>query len=395
MEIPRRKPQPWKIVLLGLMSLACLAGLWKVVSTSNLGGADFMAYWSAARLLRLGQNPYDPQLMQETLGSLGTLGSGYMPMAWNPPFLFIFLLPFTLLPYDTARFAWLLTNSLMVLGAALMLIRLYFPKGRGTQKLLFLLMAFTLPQVLVGILIGQVTYLVLLGLVGALALMQKKKWFLAGMFLVLTSIKPHMVVLALLFLLIMMARQRRFSGWAGLASAAVLCIAALFLLRPAWVQDLIGVMGIAPVGWATPTIGGLLSHLGVTEVVRYLIVLLLPLPVLLACRKIEIKPERAVAVLTLVTVPLTFFGWSFDQNLLLLPLAQVFYWVNELKNQNLRLAFGAALGISVVANWCLRFMNLNDIVFLWFPLFCWLLYGAAWWLHRKRRAAIDHPAGAA
>jgi len=380
MKAMRIPPRRWlTLALLALLMLVFLFGLWQVTAQSNLGGEDFVTYWAATSLVRDGLNPYDPALMRAVQESLVPLGAEYTPMAWNPPPLFVFLLPLTLLPYDPARFVWLLWNLAIVAGCSLLLARLYFPAGARRWTGLFLLFAFSLPQVVVGIFMGQVTFLVFLGLTAALVLIRKEKWFWAGAVLVLTSIKPHMVVLVLVYLLlIMMMSSRRRAGWLGLGLAGLACGVLLFLLRPEWVRDLLGEMSIAPVHWATPTIGGLLSHYGAGEAARYIIVLLLPLPVLLARRQKALSVEFSAALLTLLTVPCTFFGWSFDQVILLVPAAQVFAWLAGVERRGVRVGFALAIAGGVVVNWVLRFLNINDLFTLWYPLYWWLLFGLAW-----------------
>ena len=109
-----------------------------------------------------------------------------------------------------------------------------------------------------------------------------------------------------------------------------------------------------------------------------MIVLLLPLPVLLARRQKTLGVEFSAALLTLLTVPCTFFGWSFDQVILPLPAAQVFAWIAEVERRGVRMAFALAIAGGVVANWVLRFLNINDLFYLWYPLSWWLLFGLAW-----------------
>jgi hypothetical protein len=379
MKKPANHFPRWLVVgLLALLGLTCAFLLWRLVTTRNLGGEDFVVYWAATTLVRTGQNPYDPALMRGVLETLIPVGADYTPMAWNPPFLFIFLLAFTWLPYATAKFAWLIVNLLIVLSACLMLRRLYLPAEKPAVVFLFILFAFSLPQVVVGIFMGQVTFLVFLGVVTCMFLIKKERWFWAGAALILTSIKPHMVVLVLIYLLLLMLRRRKLQGWAGLAFAGAVCIAGLFLMRPEWVSDLLGELKIAPVHWATPTIGGLLSFYRVTEAARSSILIFLPLPFLLAFREGKIKMEFSVALLTLITVPTTFFGWSFDQTILLIPAALVFHWIVYMENKALKTVLVIAISGASLVNWGLRLAQVNDVFYVWYPLAWWLIFGLAW-----------------
>lgn len=389
MHIIKHIPR-WLITgLLISLGLGCLVILWNIAYVTNLGGEDFVVYWSATYLFHNGLNPYNPALMRGVLQTLIPIAPDYTPMAWNPPFLFIFLLAFAWLPYTTAKFIWLITNIVTVLVATLMLARMYFPAGKHNLVLIYVLFAFSLPQVVVGIFIGQVTFLVLLGVVACMLLIKKGQWFWAGTVLILTTIKPHMVILVLIYLLLIMARRRKYQGWAGLALAGLICVAGLFVFRLEWVKDLIGEMSIAPVHWGTPTIGGLLSYYGVSEAARYMILLFLPLPIILARYEAIVKLELAVALLTLITVPTTFFGWSFDQTIMLIPIALVFSWMIRSKNKAVKAGFFIAIGIALVVNWSLRIFNSDDVFFVWYPLFWWIIFGVFWYLSTTKIAAQD------
>jgi len=368
-------------LLLGLLILAglvCTLLLRNIPSTTSLGRNDFIGYWSATYLLRSGQNPYDLQLMDQLQHVQMKTGLDATIMAWNPPTLFVLLLPLSWLSFTTARFVWLTINLIIVLTASLMVARLYIPKGNNAFALIFLAFAMGFPQVLSGFYMGQVTFLVYLGLVGCMVLIRKGQWFWAGAALILTIHKPQLVVLPLIYLLIIMARQGQYRGWAGLFMAGAVCSIILFILRPACISDVLGEMKIAPVHWATPTIGGFLSYLQITELARSLILLLLPLPFILALTPAGISMETAVALLTLITIPTTFFGWSYDQTMLLIPVAQVFGWMSGSRNKIVNFWFGLAMIIALGFNYIERARATNEVYYLWVPLFWWILFGVSW-----------------
>jgi hypothetical protein len=180
-----------------------------------------------------------------------------------------------------------------------------------------------------------------------------------------------------------MAFRRKWDGWIGFLCAGMACVAVLSLIHPAWLQDYFGLTQIAPVYWATPTIGGLLSDLGITNVARYAIVVLIPVSIILAHPRFALPIETTVAWLTLVTVPFTFFGWSYDQSLLLIPAAQVATWLSHIDRLWIKLSFaGAILLISVVIV-VQRFQNLSEIGFVWVGIAWLVLYSAVWMLHRQ------------
>jgi hypothetical protein len=381
MKSMRKNIPPWvPVSLLILVGLVCLILLWNAASTTSLGDEDFIAYWSATHLLSNGLNPYDPELIRNLENAQTGRGLVNALMAWNPPFLFVFLLPLAWLPFSIAKFVWLIANILIVVSGSVMLTRLYLPPGNNLIIIIYLLFAFSLPQIVTGIVMGQVTYLVFLGLVACMALIKKEQWFWAGAVLILTTVKPHVVVLPVIYLLIYMAVHRQYRGWIGLMVAGLACLGVAFLFRPQLANDLMGEMAIAPVHWFTPTIGGLLSYWGISEATRYMITLLLPLPFILVKYQAQVKMELAVALLTLITVPTTFFGWSFDQTVLLVPIAQVFSWMALSKHKTINTLGAITIAASLVAIYLQRISNSGDVYYLWVPLFWWLIFGLNWYL---------------
>jgi hypothetical protein len=379
------------VSMLIALALICLVLLWNVSSTTSLGEPDFIAYWSATYLLQSGQNPYDPALIQSVENAQTQRVFGNALMVWNPPPLFVFLLPLVWLSFSMAKFVWLIINLTILVGGSLMLARLYLPAGNNKIVAIYLLLALTLPQVVTGIVMGQVTFLVFFGLAACMMLIKKDQWFWAGASLILTTVKPHMVVLSLIYLLTYMAQRRQYKGWIGLIAVGMAFLVILFAFCPRWVYFLLGEMTIAPVHWIPTTIGGLLSYLGLTEVARYMIILLLPLPFILAKYQATIKMELAVALLTLITVPTTFFGWSFDQTILLIPIAQVFSWMALSKHKTINIYIVVAILASIVVTYLQRVYSLDDVYYVWIPLFWWIIFGLSWkFFQPKINLKLEH-----
>ncbi len=390
MKINQKNIPGWALFILLLFGIAvCLAWLWRISSTTTMGSSDFIGYWSATHLLTRGENPYSPALMGAVQEEIET-GWDVTIMAWNPPILFVFLLPLGWLSFPIAKFIWTIASIVIVLGAGLMLTQLYLPNARPETRLLFLLFSVCMPQVISGLFMGQVTFLVFFGLTASLYLLNKGRGFWAGAALVLTLIKPHLVILSLPYLLTRMAAKRQFAGWVGLIAAGMICALILFAFRPEWIQDLIEEMNNNPTNWFTPTLGGLFSYLQISESLRYTILLFLPLPLYLAWFHPSADLNPTVAGLTLLTVPLTFFGWSYDQTILLIPIAQVFAWVTFLENRSLKIGFALVILTGMLAIIFHRLTSRNDVFQLWFPLFWWLVYAAAWRLSQTAAPKVAH-----
>lgn len=364
------------VMILLTLAVVAVSCMWKMATDHEcFGKGDFLAYWSATRLLLEGRNPYDPAAMLLTERQFTHSTFDAPITADNPASLFVLMLPLALLPFTEARATWLIVNLILLLVASCLLARTY---GRSTRKTLLVLGLYwaAFPQVLVGLLAGQVISLVLLGLAGSTFLVQKGKWFWAGASLIATTVKPHMAVLAVPYLLLYMAHRRKWQGWLGLAAAGAVVSLVLTALRADWPSDLMGFLPRAPVWhWATPTIGGLMSGLRMGEFWRCLVVGFLPLTWQLARRHANIQPQAAVALLTVITVPTTFFGWSYDQTVLLIPIAQIIGWLMTPARAATRALVSVSVLILIAANWVQRMMVTNEMYYLWIPVVVAILYG--------------------
>jgi type IV secretory pathway VirB2 component (pilin) len=79
--------------------------------------------------------------------------------------------------------------------------------------------------------------------------------------------------------------------------------------------------------------------------------------------------EFSVALPTLITVPTTFFGWSYDQTILLVPIAQIFNWLYHLNNGTFNFWLAIAVIIAIAINYWQRLLSTKDVYYFWFPLF--------------------------
>ncbi|HEY9525550.1 MAG TPA: glycosyltransferase family 87 protein [Anaerolineales bacterium] len=365
----------WLYLSLAAISAVSVLSVRDIILSTNFGGIDFMGYWSATHLISQGENPYSLELMTavQRLEAHSTLGVTLM--SWNPPTLFIFLLPLGLMPFVTAKVVWVFINMTLVLSAGWMLTNIYMQAASARVRFAFLIFVIGFPAVLTGIYMGQVTFLVFWGMVACVALMKNNRWFWAGAVLVLATIKPHITVLSVIYILVYMARNRQWRGWLGLALAGITCMVILLLLRPGLIADLQGSTVVAGVPWATSTLGGLISYLGFSDAARYLIILFLPLPFLLAKHSDTFSLELSIALLTLITVPTTFFGWSYDQAILLIPIAQVFAWMSR---SGYRWPVIASIVCAMLLNYYQRLVVINETYYVWIPLFWWVIFVVEW-----------------
>lgn len=110
-RLDSRLTEPRRLVAIGLLGLAggiVLALLW---ARGSLAGSDALAYWTAVHRWLSGEDIY-----QVPPGLYVAPSEGVLPYAYAPWSLYLFL-PWALLPWDVAWFAWRAANMLL-LGAS-------------------------------------------------------------------------------------------------------------------------------------------------------------------------------------------------------------------------------------------------------------------------------------
>ncbi len=371
-------------ILWSLVALAVVVGgivFVRRLVTVPIGVSDFNAYWAASRLLLEGRNPSDYDNMLEMERAHFDPDKDFAMMTWNPPTLWVFLLPLAWMPFNVARSIWLLINVALILVSCLALGSVYLPRGRVAPLLIYYLVMVFFSPMLLAILTGQVTFLCVFGVAASMFLIKCERWFWAGAVLVLASVKPHMVMLVGPYLMFYMALRRKWAGWLGLGVAGIACLVILCILRPSWIIDFSALLDAPPIDWATPTIGGFLALYGVGPWLRYAgIGFLLLLPFFL-CRPKPVSLETAVSVLILLTIPTTFFGWSYDQSLLLVPIAQIVGWLfGPVRSVVGRWMVIAAMVVTMVVNMAQRVAGTSDVYFFWVPLAWGAIYALASWV---------------
>ena len=155
-------------------------------------GTDFVSFWTASRLSLMGHpnSAYDPIDLQAAERALfPTVVSGYFAFLYPPTFLLL-CLPLALLPYSAALAAWLATG-LIALCAGL---RRILPQRWA------MLPVFVFPGILVNGGHGQNGF-VTASCLGWSMVLSSHRPFLAGTFLGLLVIKPHLLLAAPVVLL--------------------------------------------------------------------------------------------------------------------------------------------------------------------------------------------------
>lgn len=331
MTMPVHKAVRIGLSLVLLMML--LALLLPVFSAPGVGEPDFLPYWAAARLLGTGGNPYDPS-------SLRALGHEIRPdrgqdrgeafASWNPPWLLLFLLPLGLLPFDLAVRIWFLCQVALIVAASVLAWRMLARRSGSVGILLAAAVGLGSGQSVVALLAGQVSVLLLIGLVLGAWWLHAGKDRLAGAALLLSTIKPQVTYFVLVLLALWVIRHRRWQVFVGLGVAGVFSMAVLWAIFPGWMSayfDLMGAYRSIFFRYSSATIGSLAYTLWRTDVFRFAGLLLLPSAFCL----LRVADSRgwlmAMNVALLISVPLAIYGFAFDQVVLLPAVLQMLAWL--------------------------------------------------------------------
>ena len=345
---------------------------------------DFIEYWTAAKLLLSGGNPYSPAELFESQTGLGWSRSEPLIM-WNPPWTLSFTLPLGLLDYKTAQFVWFLSHTLIIFVGAQLLWKIYGGDSQKSRYALFSVLCFA--PIYFVLLLGQIGPLILIGLIAFLASAKRGLWSLAGASLTIASIKPHLLYLLWLALILWIMRKGQWKlAISFLLAGAIIAGIPLLFDRQIYSQYLALLTSdaiIRPLDWATPSLGTALAEL-----------LTVPDPWIrwlpsvgggiwflwYWSRRIEMWDWLAeLPLVLLVSVATSSFVWTFDHVVLLPAVIQAAVWISRLeasRKRTLLVGGHIALGGILLAS---KAVVRDDFWYFWLaPAYlCCYLYARA------------------
>lgn len=358
------------IVLLGALLLAVPISL-----PPGAGDRDLQAYWSSAYLFAHGQDFSDPVKLGEIERTLTTHDEPETLYSWFSPIGNVILLPLTFIPFTRAVSYWLILN-ILVLFLSILLIW----DNTDSRTWIPLLAAFGFSMSVISLIFGQINFLEVLGLALFLSLSRWNKPYFAGASLVLTTIKPHLVILTLPILLLDLLRKKEWKVLAGFIAVLLLCAAILFIFYPAWVQSSMVVVtsGMSNVR-ETPTVNGLLVLLGENLAGKAIWLVALLAEVVWWClRGNQWERRRFIDISLAVGLIVSPIGWSYDQLMLLFPILTLLSWV--VRGALPRAMSGIVIGVLLFADlltYLLRASTPSDVWFVWVPVVILGLYLSA------------------
>lgn len=363
------------LVLALLVALAALGVLFAPYygNAEVLRPFDYMQYWSAGRAVSTGRNPYDGGVLYPLQQEIGTSWNDPV-MMWNPPWTLPLTLPLGMMHWRTGQLVWFALNFAAVAGSALLLWRIF--AGPRERAWLALTLALGFAPTLFLLLLGQISGLLLLGIVGFLWATRQRRFALAGTLAALTAIKPHLFV-PFALLLILEAIHKSHSRRTILVGGITLAICSVVPLAwnpEVWSQyrEATGAGAAASHNtiheWVHPTLGYAIRQALPGEPFRaqFLpLLVVLPLVVLHWYRRRatwDWTPELPrVILVSLLAAP--YGAWGFDLVVLLVPVVQAAVWL--LPYRALAIRFAVAFGVlNLLA--LLTLLSENSMTNVWF-----------------------------
>ena len=217
------------MLVANLCAAALAAMSWIRNYLSYHGDSDLKIYYLASRigLTRGWPHIYDLRL-QATGWQL--LGDGFSQLPQpdrsflSPPFVAWLAAPFTVLPVPTAYLAW----SILIVGS-LVLAGLLLAPGPHVWRWSQGLASLWLAPVLLGLMLGQATFLVLAAVSGCWWFLSRDRPEAAGLSLALICFKPNIAFLVPPMLLVLGEWR---AVWAWLGASAALALAAWIVVGP-------------------------------------------------------------------------------------------------------------------------------------------------------------------
>jgi len=367
-----------------LVAVAVLGGLlYRLSDPFRSPPDDFVAFWSSARLFVAGANPYDAdELLRVERSANWTKDHAYR--VWEPPWALVAMAPLAALSYQDARFIWFVLHLALLVAAADRLW-LYYGGDRARRGVAWIA-AVTFAPAVIGWRTGQLTVLVLAGVVAFLGLERRGRLGLAtAAFVVLASIKPHVVYLFCFGLGLWTVAARRWRvGGVALVVAALL-VGVPWAMRPSVLGDFLTTMVQSPPYQPASTIGTVLREISTATVGRdfYPLVFLPPAfgTAWLVRRWVrrregwrwESETPLLVAV-SLLTAP---FAWIYDAVLLLVPvicaLVPVLQRADRRRSRAVLWGYGA-INVGVFAQ---NVADVHPFLYFWVPTALLIWYASA------------------
>jgi hypothetical protein len=384
----------FKIIRYLFVIIILIAGLLYLLSEAHrLPVNDFIGYWSAARIFTGGGNPYSPDELL-SMQIKGGLTFEYYHIVYNPPWLLPILIPFSFFNRPNAQVIWFFGQIAVLLLCSNLIWLLY--GGKIHQRWVAWLATFTFGAVIAAVVFqGQISPLILLGLVGFLTYIDKpgKEW-LSGVYAVLLTIKPQVVFLFFIAFLFWVIFNKKWSILISFLSVlAILSAIAILIDHQIFYQYFQCILKDAPSGWATPTIGTYLRLL--FNPTEFLLSFVTPalgtmwLVYYWIGKKNSWEWKSEIPMILFISVITSSYIWTYDMLVLLLPIIMALIW-QLYENKKWISILLSIIYILINLIYLRLHLFLEDSKFIWFApvLFAWYLIAYAMHIRQKNMRII-------
>jgi len=211
-------------------------------------GGDFYPLWLTSReWLRERRDPYSAEMtLHIQTGLFGRPLDPHIPtdptdlrMFAHPAFAVLLFWPAAELPFAVSRVVLVVLLAAMTLSSVLLWRRALSWRLSWNWIAIILLLTLCSYPALEGLYVGQLGLLVAFLLAASLVALQGHRFLLAGILMALTTIKPQVTVLAILYLLIWTGHDWRVRSrfYLGFFSTLILLVGASLALMPHWIQS--------------------------------------------------------------------------------------------------------------------------------------------------------------
>jgi Glycosyltransferase family 87 len=211
-------------------------------------GNDFYQVWLTSRQwLRQGRDPYSPEMTREIqTGLYGRLLDPNRPgdpvdrrVFPYPVFTDVLFWPAAEFPFAPVRVAVVCVLAALTLASVLLWLRALDWRLTGKWLAVILLLSLCSYPALEGLYAAQLGLFVAFQLAASLLALQRHRFLLAGILMALTTIKPQVTMLAIVYLLIWSLHDWRGRGrfCIGLFSTLTLLMGASLAVLPHWIQS--------------------------------------------------------------------------------------------------------------------------------------------------------------
>lgn len=394
------------VILLAVLVLAGLVWVNNQFSKNNPGGNDFLVHYVGTRSFLLeGISPYSDEVaIRIQTAAYGRPAQGVeheLRVAY--PFYSVFLFaPFSLIgDYQIARAIWMVVLEIALIMMCFLSFRLLHWKPALWLQSLILVFSLLWYHAARGIINGNAVILIALMITGLFLAIKNGQDHIAGLLLALTTIKPHLVVLLIPYVLIWSLYNKRWRviGWFSLTMGVLLVIS--LVLMPDWILQNIWEILKYPDYNPAGTLAAALAEWFPNAAVQFKWGIAFPFSVLLIVEWARSRKGRFESFLWTGMVTMVVSQWIGIQTdpgnfILLFPaLLIILAALHKKWPQGGDWIVVGFLGVLLVGLWSLFILTIqktyqpvqSPAMFLPLPAICLIgLYWTKWWVARENNA---------